>query len=229
MAFGKNLQFLRKLTGMTQEELAEKMNISRQTVSKWELDSAYPEIDKLLGLSKLFSCSIDQMLCGDMDYNNEAYLDIEMLTVEPFFYISYAVISEEPEEDALAHVGRWAESLNMENPVIIGWDFPHISQEQENKYHMHGYSAALVFNDNQDIGNIQARIIKQDKQKYIKLTLKEVKGEEFVLIPNAYKYLMAYMDVNGIKGKHDSSVISCYEHEYFIDEDKYMDIYIAVE
>lgn len=49
MSFGKNLQFLRHLRGnMTQEDLAEKMNISRQTVSKWELDAAQPEMDKAI-------------------------------------------------------------------------------------------------------------------------------------------------------------------------------------
>lgn len=60
MSFGQNLQFLRKMYhGMTQEELAEKMGISRQTVSKWELDAAYPEMEKVIELCKLFSCSMD--------------------------------------------------------------------------------------------------------------------------------------------------------------------------
>ncbi len=39
MNFGKNLQILRKMTGMTQEELAERINVSRQTISKWELEA----------------------------------------------------------------------------------------------------------------------------------------------------------------------------------------------
>ena len=57
MSFGQNLQYLRRLRNrMTQEELAEKMNVSRQTVSKWELDAAYPEIDKVVELCRLFSC-----------------------------------------------------------------------------------------------------------------------------------------------------------------------------
>ena len=56
MSFGKNLQFLRHLRGnMTQEELAEKMNISRQTVSKWELDATLPEMEKALELCKLLN------------------------------------------------------------------------------------------------------------------------------------------------------------------------------
>ena len=57
MSFGKNLQFLRHLKGnMTQEDLAEKMNISRQTVSKWELDTVQPEMDKAIELCRLFNC-----------------------------------------------------------------------------------------------------------------------------------------------------------------------------
>ena len=53
MSFGKNLQYLRQLSaGMTQETLAEKLNVSRQTISKWEMDAANPEMDKALELCK---------------------------------------------------------------------------------------------------------------------------------------------------------------------------------
>ena len=56
MSFGKNLQFLRHLRGnMTQEDLAEKMNFSRQTVSKWELQTAQPELDKAIELCNFFN------------------------------------------------------------------------------------------------------------------------------------------------------------------------------
>ena len=49
MSFGKNLQYLRQLSkNMTQEVLAEKLNVSRQTISKWEMDVANPEMDKAL-------------------------------------------------------------------------------------------------------------------------------------------------------------------------------------
>ena len=60
MKLGSNLQILRKLHGnMTQEKLAERMNVSRQTVSKWENGEAYPELDKLMELSNLFSCTLE--------------------------------------------------------------------------------------------------------------------------------------------------------------------------
>ena len=62
MNFGKNVQILRKMANMTQEELAEKMNVSRQTVSKWELGTVLPELEKLLELCDGFNCSVDQWL-----------------------------------------------------------------------------------------------------------------------------------------------------------------------
>ena len=48
MSLGENLQFLRKKNNITQEQLAEQLDVSRQSVSKWESDSSYPEMDKLL-------------------------------------------------------------------------------------------------------------------------------------------------------------------------------------
>ncbi len=59
MSFGRNLQYFRKLGGnMTQEALAEKLGVSRQTVSKWEMDAANPEMDKALEICKIFTCSL---------------------------------------------------------------------------------------------------------------------------------------------------------------------------
>lgn len=66
MTFGENLQFLRKRQGMTQEALAEKMEVSRQSVSKWESNSAYPEMDAILRLCDLFHCDMDTLLRGDV-------------------------------------------------------------------------------------------------------------------------------------------------------------------
>ena len=66
MTFGENLQFLRKRLNMTQEDLAEKMEVSRQSVSKWESNSAYPETDTIIRLCNLFSCDMDTLLRGDV-------------------------------------------------------------------------------------------------------------------------------------------------------------------
>ena len=74
MSFGKNLQYLRQLSaGMTQEALAERLNVSRQTISKWEMDAANPEMDKALELCKVFNCALDKLCRDDMDQHSSAY------------------------------------------------------------------------------------------------------------------------------------------------------------
>ena len=67
MTTGEKLQSLRKQNNYTQEELAEIMNVSRQSISKWESDVAFPETEKLITLSKLYHCSIDYLLNPDND------------------------------------------------------------------------------------------------------------------------------------------------------------------
>ena len=66
MTFGENLQFLRKRANLTQEDLAEKMEVSRQSVSKWESNLSYPETDAILRLCSLFHCDMDTLLRGDV-------------------------------------------------------------------------------------------------------------------------------------------------------------------
>lgn len=62
MNFGKNLQNIRKARGMSQEELADKLNVSRQAISKWESGGTYPEMEKLLDLAEILDCTTDSLL-----------------------------------------------------------------------------------------------------------------------------------------------------------------------
>ena len=230
MSFGQNIQFLRKMRNrMTQEELAEKLQVSRQTVSKWELDATYPEMDKVIEICKLFSCSMDELVREDMNVCDEAYSDIRMEYVGPLRYIRYAVVSTEPENDAISRVKKCADMLKIDNPEIIGWDFPILSQEQINVFNMHGYVAALVLPNNLTQTANTMDVVSQEKQKYIVITIKNPMIAPFRLIPNAYKVLMTYMHVNGISHKEDKKLISCFEKEYVIDGIPYLDVYIAIE
>ncbi len=65
MEFHEKLQELRKNKGLTQEELAEALYVSRTAISKWESGRGYPNIDSLKGISGYFSVSIDDLLSGD--------------------------------------------------------------------------------------------------------------------------------------------------------------------
>lgn len=64
MTFGERLFELRKQKNISQEELAELLNVSRQSISKWENDKAYPEMTRLLFMSDYFEVSLDYLMRG---------------------------------------------------------------------------------------------------------------------------------------------------------------------
>lgn len=230
MSFGQNLQFLRKMhQGMTQDELAEKMGVSRQTISKWEMDSAFPEMEKALLLCDLFSCTLDGLLRENMNSDNDAYLSVRVEKVPSFRYVRYAVISAEPETDAIGRVRDWAVSCGIKSPRIIGWDFPFVSQEQINVFHMHGYTAACVLDEQFDTACGKMEILSQPAQQYAVITIKDPFQSPFALIPNAYKTLTRYMEVNNLKHRQSKEIIACFEKEYEKDSVTYMDVYIAAD
>ncbi len=70
MTIGKKIANLRNIIGISQEELAEKIGVSRQSVSKWEVDQALPQIDKVLLLCKLFNVTADELLQDGISIGN---------------------------------------------------------------------------------------------------------------------------------------------------------------
>ena len=66
MTLGEKLSKLRKENNYTQEQLADILGVSHQSISKWESDIAYPETDKLIKMGKLFECSMDYLLNEDI-------------------------------------------------------------------------------------------------------------------------------------------------------------------
>ncbi len=221
MSFGKNLQFLRHLRGnMTQEDLAEKMKVSRQTVSKWELDAAQPEMDKAIELCRLFNCSLDSLFRDDMATWGEAYTNLRTETVPAFRYIKHAVISSNPEGDAIDRVFSIARSCGVENPRVIGWDFPNVSQEQINVFNMHGYEAAWILPDGVVPPGVE--VYEQAAHRYAAIHIEKPFENPFVVIPNAYKTLMEYMRVNGLAEYTGKDAIPCFETD-----GESMDVYMV--
>ena len=65
MEIGKKLKEARQMSGLTQENVAEKLNVSRQTISNWGTEKFYPDILYVLQLSDLYQVSLDELLKGD--------------------------------------------------------------------------------------------------------------------------------------------------------------------
>jgi transcriptional regulator with XRE-family HTH domain len=82
MKFGENLYNLRKNAKMSQEKLAEKMNVSRQSISKWENGDSYPEMDKIFKLCDIFHCKINNLVHEDLTDINSLDEEIIMKVVK---------------------------------------------------------------------------------------------------------------------------------------------------
>ncbi len=98
MNFGEQLTKLRKEKGMSQEDLANELNVSRQAVSKWESNVSYPETDKIVSICKLFNCSMDELIGlkkGKTKKNNKIltilneYFEIFISGIKMFYVMTF--------------------------------------------------------------------------------------------------------------------------------------------
>lgn len=95
MSLGENLQYLRKKDNITQEQLAEKLDVSRQSVSKWESDTTYPEMDKLIQLCQMFHCSLDDLVQGniyEIDTEGKTEYDNHINQLSKFISLAVGII-----------------------------------------------------------------------------------------------------------------------------------------
>ncbi|HBF14623.1 MAG TPA: hypothetical protein DDW30_02860 [Clostridiales bacterium] len=65
MTLGERLKSIRNQAGLSQEQLAEKLKVSRQAVTKWETDAGIPDIENMKAISVLFHVSVDELLFGE--------------------------------------------------------------------------------------------------------------------------------------------------------------------
>ena len=117
MEFNQRLQELRKQKGLTQEELAERLYVSRTAVSKWESGRGYPNIDSLKDIAKFFSVSIDELLSSgealtiaeaDVKRKENRFRDLVYglmdVSVVMFFFLPFFA----GKGDAVQSVSLWA-------------------------------------------------------------------------------------------------------------------------
>ena len=82
MRFGEKLSFLRKKQGMTQKELAEKLDISRQAVSRWEQGISEPSTENLVSIGKLFGVSVDDLVNESVLLQAESTVQVALAEAE---------------------------------------------------------------------------------------------------------------------------------------------------
>lgn len=233
MSIGKNIFFLRKQRKITQEELAERMAVSRQTISKWESDDAVPELGKLVELCDFFSCKLDAVVREDLTANSAIYSEVRLETVKGFSMARYVMITPNCEDDVIKYMDSWAmnEGLLTDGASAkrIGWDFPFVSMEQQNRFGLRGYVAAYILPDGFEPKHGGAEIAKQQEAVYAVITIREPFIAPFERIPGAYKAILDYLQANGFKDKIDEDVLPCFEYEYKKDDITYMDVFIHAD
>lgn len=234
MKLGTNLQYLRKLNGnMTQEKLAERMGVSRQTISKWETEEAVPELDKLIELSSLFSCTIDALLKEDMVPSEDYFSAISIVKVPSFTLGRYVIISPQPENDVHMYLDNWAKMSGLyahtAKPRQIGWDFPFVSMEQQNRFGLRGYVAGWIFPDGFEPKVPGVEIYTQAESTYARITVQDPFRSAFDRIPKGYQRILEYLGASGFKENHGVDFLGCFEEVYEKDGVTYMDIYIHAD
>lgn len=113
LTFGEKLQQIRKHHDLSQEQLAEKLGISRHTISRWETGQSMPDIDKILLISELFSVSTDYLLKDEIDNSIGKLTDYQTLKI--VFWVSTALIFG----GLLVSFLGWREYRNHK-PVVLG-------------------------------------------------------------------------------------------------------------
>lgn len=234
MTLGDNIQWLRKVNNITQEELAEKLSVSRQTISKWEMNQIYPEIPKLIEIGNLFHCKVDELLKEDLCKNQEVYSEITIKEVTGFRMGRYVMISPNPEDDVNFYMDRWAESSGLNaipdyKAKRIGWDFPFVSAEQQSRFGLRGYVAAYILPDDFEPRCEGVEIVSQNTTTYACITIRDPFSRAFEYIPGAYKKILDYLNANGFKENVSGEYLSCFEYVYEKEDITYMEVYIHVD
>lgn len=233
MSLGSNINYLRKQKKLTQEQFAEEMNVTRQTVSRWETDEVVPELAKLVEMCSLFACKLDALVRDDLSDQNDIYSDITIKRVKAFKYASYVMITPDPETDVLGYMERWATNSGLKKfcseAKLIGWDFPFVSYEQQSRFGLRGYVAAYTIPDGFSTDYPGVKYFENKEADYAVITIKNPFIQPFARIPKAYKLILEYLKANNFKSKQQENVISCFEYEYKENDVTYMDVYIHVD
>ncbi|MBR3152447.1 MAG: helix-turn-helix transcriptional regulator [Clostridia bacterium] len=174
MKFGENLYNLRKSSKMSQEKLAEKVGVSRQSVSKWENGESYPEMDNIMKLCSIFNCKINDLIHKDMT-------DIDSLDEE--IKVSVVKLTEEKQKKmkglskaifVIARIGKIIVTIPIGVLVVLSLLFPFFMKEfkyEDNKMSFGSISKdEIEFSENDKI-KVNGSVLEDgpDRESIIKI------------------------------------------------------------
>lgn len=197
MKFGENLYNLRKSSKMSQEKLAEKMEVTRQSVSKWENGESYPEMEKIMKLCNIFHCKINDLVHEDMTDINSLDEEVKMSVVK---------FKEEKQQKmkglskaiyVIARIGKIMVTIAIPIIIICMLFLPYLVKNVDvtnNKITFNGSNEGLTVVEENIDNNITFRL------KYKNIVIADVSNQETiakmgeVLENNSKSLIIAYLE-----------------------------------
>ncbi len=219
-----NLQFLRKKHRMTQEDLAQRLGVSRQTISKWESSDVLPELTKAVQLSEIFFCSLDSLLKEDLVPREQNAL--EVIRLAPFRLAQYPMLSPNARQDAMDYIARWA-ARNALDAELLGWPFPYVSEKQKETFGLRGYVGACVVPE--DFTDAAVEISRMEEAHYVVLTCRIPSDSISPDFSWAVPRILEYMQTQGIRKKIQEGTLPCFQRQFPVDGNLQAEYYIQCE
>ena len=171
MELGKQIKKYRNELSLSQDELAERIYVSRQTISHWENDKSYPDVNSLVLLSEVFATSIDNLIKGDVEImkeqiNSEDRRQFERLSNIYTILFLIMIVSPIPLIHFLRYIGI-AIFVVIEAVTLY---FAVLVEKHKKKFDIHTYQEIIAFTEGKGLDEI-AKAREEGKRPYQKALL----------------------------------------------------------
>lgn len=190
MELGRMIKKYRNDLSLSQDALAEKIYVSRQTISNWENDKSYPDVNSLVLLSEVFGTSIDNLIKGDVEImkkevNNEERTKFEKLSRLYAIMFIVAIISPIPLEHFMGYAGIAIWVLWMAATLY----FAILVEREKKKFDIQTYREIIAFTEGKRLDEI-AKAKEEGKRLYQKIMLAVAAGAVTLAIAMLFAFIL---------------------------------------
>lgn len=171
MELGKQIRKYRKEQSLSQDELAEKVYVSRQTISNWENDKSYPDVNSLILLSEVFHTSIDNLIKGDVEVMKEQVKNEdrkEFEKISRIFSVLFLAMMITP--IPLIHYLKYAGIAIWVLLAVVTLYFSFIVEKKKKQFDIQTYREIIAFMEGEKLDEI-AKAREEGETPYQKILL----------------------------------------------------------
>lgn len=190
MELGKQIKKYRNEKSLSQEALADKIYVSRQTISNWENDKSYPDVNSLVLLSKVFSVSLDELIKGDVEKmteqinNSSGQKEYERLSMAFTVLLLAIIITPIPLVHFLSYVGMVIWIVILEAGIFVAYRV----EKEKRKYDMQTFREIQAFMEGKSLNEIE-----KEREKGKRLIQKILLATASVVIALAVSLLFIWI------------------------------------